>query len=663
MTSLTGDIINRVRRLPKPASSAEALQPVFEAVSNAMHAIEDRTEFDALIPGEIDVVVVTPAAEGQPLEIVVTDNGVGLDDVRFAAFITTDTAYKIGRGGKGVGRLLWLDAFDFIHVDSVFERDGERYKRSFDFVLERQDQIQNEQLSAVEPSTPTGTTVKFRGLRGTAYLSKFPVQAAVFIRHFGSHFLAEFIMGNSPKVNLTIGSHHTEFPEAIREMLLEDRGVSTLNHEEFGALEIAHFVFKAMASAGFDGNHQLHLIANGRTVLTRKIDGLVGVGKLGTERNGVYHGCVSGPFLDERVNQERTHFNFDEKVAEELSKACASQAMADALTDEVQEYDEKRLRSMEDFLADYPSFHWADAGDLLQAAPKSAVKAEQFAQALIPTRIRRDQERNQRVQAIVSAIADGTEVSDDFAKLIRDAASDVRAEEQRQLTEYVLRRKVVLDVLDVLVRRLRQMADGENTFHLESTLHQFICPMRVRGDDPSKVEASAHDLWMIDERLAFANYFASDVPISQIIAEGGSAERPDLLIWDRLHGLGMDGEDPLKRVMLVEFKKPGRTEYDDRYTPQNQIARYLAALYNGDIESYRNQSVRVAPDCVFHCYVVADIVGSLDTYTALWKTTADGRGRWTDLSGRYRGTIEVIEWRDLLADARARNRAFIELAR
>lgn len=31
MPSLTGDIINRVRRLPKPTSAAEALQPMFEA--------------------------------------------------------------------------------------------------------------------------------------------------------------------------------------------------------------------------------------------------------------------------------------------------------------------------------------------------------------------------------------------------------------------------------------------------------------------------------------------------------------------------------------------------------------------------------------------------------------------------------------------------------
>lgn len=84
---------------------------------------------------------------------------------------------------------------------------------------------------------------------------------------------------------------------------------------------------------------------------------------------------------------------------------------------------------------------------------------------------------------------------------------------------------------------------------------------------------------------------------------------------------------------------------------------------NGEIEGLNRQRVRLAPDCVFYCYVVADIVGNLDVHTSAWKTTADGRGRWTELSGRFRGSIEIIEWADLVKDARARNAAFIELAR
>lgn len=41
MPSLTPNIENRVRKLPKPSNATQGLQPLFEAVSNAVFAIED----------------------------------------------------------------------------------------------------------------------------------------------------------------------------------------------------------------------------------------------------------------------------------------------------------------------------------------------------------------------------------------------------------------------------------------------------------------------------------------------------------------------------------------------------------------------------------------------------------------------------------------------
>jgi hypothetical protein len=53
-------------------------------------------------------------------------------------------------------------------------------------------------------------------------------------------------------------------------------------------------------------------------------------------------------------------------------------------------------------------------------------------------------------------------------------------------------------------------------------------------------------------------------------------------------------------------------------------------------------------------------VGQLEIITNGWRTTSNGRERWIELSGKYRGSIEIIEWKDLINDARARNRGFIE---
>ncbi|MEO9824382.1 MAG: ATP-binding protein [Paracoccaceae bacterium] len=659
MVSLRGDIVNRIRRLPKPTSSSEALQPIFEAVSNAIHAVDDVER-----SGNIEINIETET-ESSKFRATISDDGIGLNGERFNAFLTTDTGFKISRGGKGVGRLLWLDAFQTVRVSSIFEKENALHRREFDFVLDDVDQVQNMKITKLQKgSAKTGTVVVLTGLRGNAYPAAFPVRTETIVKHFGSHFLAEFIFGNTPPITLHVDGQTFEFPSEIQNLLIEDRGESIVSSDDFGELKLRHFVFENSASANFPGNHQLHLIANGRTVTTRKLDGLLGVGKIGEGGNEVYHGCVTANFLDARVNQERTNFNFSEDVAENITKICVKAAAADALSEELLQYEETRKEAMLAFVEEYPSFGFASVDDLLDKAPKNATKPEQFAQALIPTRIRRDKDRTSRVQTIVAKLESGEALPEDFGALIREAADDVRAEEQRQLTEYVLRRRVVLDVLDQLIRRIRERGDRADDHNLEETVHNFICPMRMRGDDPTRVEEADHDLWIVDERLTFARYFASDVPFSQMLTDDdASNDRSDLLIWDRLHGLGFEDGEPLKRVILIEFKRPGLTSYKERYSPMNQVSRYLDRLKKGEIEGIDRLPVRIADDCIFYCYVVADIRGDLDIHTSTWKTTADGRGRWTEIGGKYRGTLEVIEWRDLVSDARARNSAFIELAR
>jgi hypothetical protein len=635
------------------------MQPLFEAISNAIHATQDLFMDQVAELGRINVSI-DNLDDPVKFVAVVSDNGIGLTPDRYEAFCTTDTNYKVARGGKGIGRLLWLDAFSFIHVRSTFQHQEVLQQIEFSFKLDRENQICDEKITNLTGIASTGTSVTLRGLRTVDYQKKFPSRPKTIIRHFGSHFLADFIVEKTPKITLSVSDSIAVFPEAVTNLLHDTRPDTTINAPEYGPLQLSSFIFLREASMDFEGLHQLHFVAGGRTVMTRKIDGLLGIGHFGKDHDLVYHGCLSGSFLEERVNQERTYFNFNEATAEELSRACANDIRANALKDEIQTFDSERLSTMRSFLADYPSFGFEEPEMLLQRTPKNATKPEAFAKALIPLKIRRDEERRARVETVVQQLRSDSPTPGNFTQAVRDAANDVRAEEQRQLTEYVLRRKIVLDVLAVLIRRVRESESGGKRDHnLEQTLHQFICPMRVRGDDRRQIERSAHDLWIVDERLALARYFSSDLPLNQILEAAQTEDRPDILVWDRVHGL-LEGNQPLNRVLIVEFKRPGRKHYDERYLPNTQIVRYLADLKAGRIETFQGERVEIAQDCVFHCYVVADIVGELDTATSAWQTTASGRGRYFPLAGAYRGSIEIIEWRDLITDARARNAAFVE---
>lgn len=139
-----------------------------------------------------------------------------------------------------------------------------------------------------------------------------------------------------------------------------------------------------------------------------------------------------------------------------------------------------------------------------------------------------------------------------------------------------------------------------------------------------------------------------------------SEERPDVLIFDYVHGLRQT-EEPSK-VLLVEFKRPGRTSYGEDENPQFQVERYVQRLQSGGLKDVRGRPITLDRNSIFYCYIVADIVGKMDAWTFSWQRTADGRGRVYRPDNGFHGTIELLGWDQLIGDARARNQAFFDKA-
>ncbi len=128
------DIAGRVGNVVLPLS--RPLLPLYEAIVNSIQAIED-----AKVDGKISIKLGRESilhdgdrgnADINGFEI--TDNGVGFTEANFRAFRTSDTTYKASRGGKGIGRFVWLLAFDSVQIKSTFKVDGKWKTRSFKFI-------------------------------------------------------------------------------------------------------------------------------------------------------------------------------------------------------------------------------------------------------------------------------------------------------------------------------------------------------------------------------------------------------------------------------------------------------------------------------------------------------------------------------------------------
>jgi hypothetical protein len=90
------------------------------------------------------------------------------------------------------------------------------------------------------------------------------------------------------------------------------------------------------------------------------------------------------------------------------------------------------------------------------------------------------------------------------------------------LAAYVARRKIVLEILKKVIK-----ADVGGRYAREDAIHSLLMPMRT---DSNELPIDASNLWMIDERLAFHEFLASDKTIKSMPITGSeSLKEPDLL--------------------------------------------------------------------------------------------------------------------------------------
>ncbi len=660
MTSLKSDIVKRIERLPKPTNVAGAMQPLFEAVSNSIHSTQAKFGDSVAAKGKIVVTVSTDRSK-ENVSASVEDNGLGLDERNYEAFTTTDTDNKIDIGGKGVGRLLWLDCFKSISVDTVFRDDETLMRRTFDFELAAVDQIRNPIVVEAPDATDSMFFVRFVGLRDNGYLARFPGRKEYVFQHFTSHFLPTFIGGRSPNVTVHCGDETRTYPDALSAIVHRRNSDIVISSDEHGTLHFTLLECAKVASADLKGANFIHFIAHDRTVTSQCVDGKLGLKYFGKSDERVFHGILTGEYLDSNVNQERTAFMFEDAVLDHIINDVWLNVEEFLATPLARLSGEQRGK-IATITESYPSVAFGNIDELQEKLPSGELSEDAIYGHLSRERFRRDQRQGEKIRTVLARLKDGTADIDTFVNAIKDAREAIEDAEKKSLAEYVVRRKVVLDFIEILLQKVRDDT-RDSSYQREDILHSMICPVQINTLDNGlrRAEpAASHDLWIVDERLTFAQYFSSDTEFAALSSSIQSEDRADILIFDHVHGLRQTDEP--SSVLLVELKRPGRQDYEDDENPQMQVERYVRQLLAGGKLDVKGRPIKLATDTVFYCFIIADIVGKLDTWTFSWQRTADGRGRILQPRSGFNGLIELMGWDALLADAKARNRAFFEYA-
>ena len=465
-----------------------------------------------------------------------------------------------------------------------------------------------------------------------------------------SHFVPLFVAGNSPKIIFVDEDEYLDIEAAFADGII-DQKTSKIPFDFDGEnVELQVWSLKCKKSSKFDvgGFNFAFITGDNRSVIDYCIDDQIGLKLL--EGEFVYVGCVSGDYLDRHVNSERTAFTLDKEI-DEVKKSIAKEARA-FLSPYVEQALTAKVATTREIVIENPQFLYV-MPDLKQFAEK--LQPNVFKKEEIFVELSRDRFRRQkRFETLETEIAKTSHIDEALKTKIDHYKQYVQQAKTGALAEYVMRRKAVIDLFE---KFLEYKDVEEGTYDREDAIHQLICPMRT---DTDTLEIEDHNLWLIDDRLAFFNYFASDKPI-QSYANVASRERPDLAFFYDSCVAWRQGENT-DSVVIVEFKRPMRTDYAKDKDPVQQVLRYVKQLKEeSSVPDIKGRAIRgIREGTAFHCYIVADITEELeDRIIGRFSKTPDGEG-YFGYTSEPSAFVEIVPYGKLLNDARLRNTVFFQ---
>lgn len=633
------DLSGRIENMRLPDGKAAILYSVYEAVSNALHAIDDRFGDEAPSKGSIEIDIETD--KDGITRISVADNGIGLTPANLAAFETCDTRNKRSRGGKGIGRLIWFKTFDKIKVRSGYSDGASVRELAFTFTPE-EDQPFKKLKQGTGTEAGRGTTIALSVPLGARAMKR-----ASFLRDLALHFFSYFIAGSMPQLSVRFSNRD---PVDLREYITariehsESAPLTVSGVETTESLEIVHIYVNKNISKNL--KNSILLVGHNRQVEQIPIGPKFSLNLL-AERRG-YVALVRGAFLDNRVDQERTGF----KMTEEQHSAVHEAALASAeafLGDHISQLRATQRITVGDLIAEHPQLA-LKVGDInAYVATLSPGMGEEDIGKTLFTLLYRDE---RKIAREVESLSNLDSLTDEAMQRVSETVAKIGDQAKHRLAEYVVKRRQIIDLAKSF---LKKRTDAEKHFE-EKAIHDLIVPMKrfYNGDD-----LGDHNLWIVDDLLAFYQFFASDKTLQSFLEDSKDGDEPDVIFFNPM---GFQREGTSDPVVLVEFKRPG----DERMSsdPIDQVLGYIEKLRGKTVRhGVTNETIsEIGRDTPFLCYVMCDLTENARRMlgrSIACHPTPDGEG-YFGYAPQHHALIHVLSYRKMLRDAELRNRAFFK---
>ncbi|QBB72492.1 hypothetical protein ELE36_20150 [Pseudolysobacter antarcticus] len=660
------DIVGRIGNLQLPVT--QPLIPLFECLVNSIEAIEEAK----IANGQIDVYFERDTAQGIVIgtedgalssirDVTIVDNGVGFDDGNFRAFFLSDSTRKANRGNKGIGRFTWLKVFTKANVDSTY-LDGDVWTcRAFAFV-NTTDGVESESVTLAKIKE-SKTAVTLTSLL-SEYEKHFPKSLDTIARKMIDHLLIYFVSGSCPKIVL----HDTNGQFLSLNKIFADEATERAQDIKF---EIRGHQLKATILRYQSSSVKTHTIsycANKREVLNWKASKVdTNLTARFTDSEGhqfVFRTYVSGPYLDEKVNSERTNFMFlpeaDLAFPEEMTREELDARVVDALRQVAQPYmaalKQEKRQAIETFVqTKAPQFRFQlleRYRERLDQIPPN-LSDDQLDIEMYKTQRDIEVEHRQRASEIKAVPLESALGNSEYKSLYEQYIDEENELGKAALAKYVVHRRTILEMLESALK-----IQESGAYAREDFVHGLIYPMRVNSKE---VEFSRQNLWVVDERLAYHTYLASDLPLAKLkIIHTEERDEPDVVVFNTPRAF-TETKSPYQSVVIVEFKRPERNEYPQKdENPVDQVLRYVRKIKEGQAKDKDQCTINVGA-IPFYAYILCSLTPRIraiaESHDFVKTPDNEGYFKYHQNAGCY---IEIISFDKVLNDAKKRNRAFFE---
>lgn len=639
----------------KKLAFSNTLLPLYEAIVNSIQAIEEDSTTKI---GIIEIEIVRSKQQTIDTTILPTitdfhikDNGVGFNAKNYESFNFAHSTYKFAKGGKGIGRFTWLRAFAKAEIESRFYENETWNLRTFNFEPTKIG-IEKHQLDKVNGTSERYTIVKLKGLKED-YKKWCNNNAEDIALKIIEHCFIYFLSKNCPRI------------------LINDLGQQIVVNDLFSmftkgqvkkrtlAIRKNSFTLNTVKLYSSKMDNKIHYCANTREVLDDKISiDIPELDNLLYDKEGkpfsiaIY---VEGDFLDKNVNDERTTINFskgdiqfdDQTTQEELRKAITDKIQTE-FEEEIEQLSVTRVAKVKEFVSQHPRYRQLLKYKALELKRIPSTLSEEKMELEL-FKIQQSLELDVKKEASeVLKFIDNEEEREKFSQNHQELYSKIIEVGNSKLSEYVIHRKLVLDLFQKL---LTEKAT-------ERAVHNLIFPLQTLSDE---IGFEDHNLWMIDDKLSYHKYLASDKKFKSIEPVNSiSSDRPDIIVFNRPFAFANDNK-PYQSIVLIEFKRPMRDDYTDEENPISQINRYAREIIEGEAKDKHNREFDFRENTPIYAYIICDLTKKLRSYAkdGGYRTLPSGDGFFF-FNDNYNMYVEIMSFDKILNDSRERNRVLFD---